>query len=316
MIIYKLPPMHKNHSPEILQIHNIEKTYESRKALKDFSLNVPKQSILGLLGPNGAGKTTLIRIITQIIAPDKGEIFFKGEKLSSAHTASIGYLPEERGLYKKMKVGEQLIYIAGLKEIPYRKAKELVASFLEKFDLSTWEKRKVEELSKGMQQKVQFIAAVIHHPELLILDEPFSGFDPINSQLLKEEIMKLRDEGTTIIYSTHRMETVEELCDNITLINNGEKLLEGNTQDIRKKYRDNLFFLRAKGTLPENGKTYNLISEKNNHEIIEARLKLRDGRSLNDFIHEVIDRIEIYDIYEELPGIHDIFITRIKEVSA
>jgi len=242
---------------EILQISNIEKTYESKKALKDFSLNVPKQSILGLLGPNGAGKTTLIRIITQIIAPDKGEIFFKGKKLSSKHTSAIGYLPEERGLYKKMKVGEQLIYIAGLKEIPYGKAKELVGFFLDKFDLRNWEKRNVEELSKGMQQKVQFIASVIHQPELLILDEPFSGFDPINSQLLKEEIINLRAQGSTIIYSTHRMETVEDLCDNITLINNGEKLLGGSIAEVKKKYSSNLFSLRGKGALPDNGKTYN-----------------------------------------------------------
>jgi ABC-2 type transport system ATP-binding protein len=301
---------------EILQIRHIEKTYDSKRVLKDFSLNVPKQSILGLLGPNGAGKTTLIRIITQIIAPDKGEMFFKGEKLSSRHTALIGYLPEERGLYKKMRVGEQLIYIAGLKEIPYREAKELVGSFLDKFDLRIWEKRNVEELSKGMQQKVQFIAAAIHQPELLILDEPFSGFDPINSQLLKEEIIKLRDQGSTIIYSTHRMETVEELCDNITLINNGEKLLEGSVPEIKKKYSNHLFSLLGKGSLPEHGKTYQVISQKGNAEMIEAKLQLHTGRSLNDFIHEVINEIEIHSIHEELPGIHDIFIARIKEVNA
>ena len=301
---------------EILQIRDIEKTYESRKALKGFSLNVPKKSILGLLGPNGAGKTTLIRIITQIIAPDKGEILFRGEILSSKHTAYIGYLPEERGLYKKMKVGEQLIYIAGLKEIPYRKAKELVGSFLEKFDLTAWEKKNVEELSKGMQQKVQFIASIIHQPELLILDEPFSGFDPINSQLLKEEIINLREQGSTIIYSTHRMETVENLCDNITLINNGEKLLEGSVPEIKKKYSSNLFSLHGKGSLSENGKTYNLISKKNNGETFEAKLGLLESKSLNDFILEVIDQIEIHSIHEELPGIHDIFIARIKEVNA
>jgi ABC-2 type transport system ATP-binding protein len=301
---------------EILQIRDIEKTYDSKKALKEFSLNVPKQSILGLLGPNGAGKTTLIRIITRIIAPDKGEIFFKGEKLSPEHTAAIGYLPEERGLYKKMKVGEQLIYIAGLKDLPHRKAKELVRYFLDKFDLAAWEKRNVEELSKGMQQKVQFIASIIHQPELLILDEPFSGFDPINAQLLKEEIINLRNQGSTIIYSTHRMETVGELCDNITLINNGEKLLEGNTQEIRKQYGSNLFSLSGRGNLPEQGKTYDLISQKNNEQNIEVKLRLHSGKSLNDFIHEVIDSIEIHSVYEELPGIHDIFIARIKEVNA
>jgi ABC-2 type transport system ATP-binding protein len=301
---------------EILQIRNIEKTYDSRKALKDFSLNVQKQTILGLLGPNGAGKTTLIRIITQIIGADKGEIFFKGEKLSARHTSVIGYLPEERGLYKKMKVGEQLIYIAGLKDIPYRKAKELVGVFLDKFNLLDWEKRNVEELSKGMQQKVQFIASIIHQPELLILDEPFSGFDPINSQLLKEEIISLRDQGSTIIYSTHRMETVEGLCDNMTLINNGEKLLEGSIPEIKKKYSSNLFSLQGKGLLPENGKTYQVISQKNLGEMININFRLHQGRSLNDFIHEVINFIVIHNIHEELPGIHDIFMARINEVNA
>jgi ABC-2 type transport system ATP-binding protein len=300
---------------EILQIHGLEKNYEQKKALKNFSLNVPKQSILGLLGPNGAGKTTLIRIITQIIAPDKGEIFFKGEKLSARHTSAIGYLPEERGLYKKMKVGEQLIYIAGLKDVPRQKAKQLVDFFLDKFDLRNWEKRNIEELSKGMQQKVQFIASIIHQPELLILDEPFSGFDPINSQLLKEEIIKLRDQGSTIIYSTHRMETVEDLCDNITLINNGEKLLEGSIPEVKKKYSSHLFSIHYTGTLQRSGKTYELISEKNNAGISEAKMRLKDNASINDFIHEVISGIEIQSIHEEQPAIHDIFIARIKEVS-
>jgi ABC-2 type transport system ATP-binding protein len=284
-------------------------------ALNNFSLNVPKQSILGLLGPNGAGKTTLIRIITQIIAADKGDIFFKGKKLSSKHTTSIGYLPEERGLYKKMRVGEQLIYIAGLKEVPYARAKQLVRFFLDKFDLGSWEKRNIEELSKGMQQKVQFIASIIHQPELLILDEPFSGFDPINSQLLKEEIIKLRDQGSTIIYSTHRMETVEDLCDNITLINNGEKLLEGSIPEVKKRYSSHLFSIRFIGKLQPNGKTYELISEKSNAGISEAKMRLKDNMSVNDFIHEVIGDIEIQSIQEEQPVIHDIFIARIKEVS-
>jgi ABC-2 type transport system ATP-binding protein len=301
---------------EILQIRHIEKAYESRKALNDFCLNVQKNSILGLLGPNGAGKTTLIRIITQIIAPDKGEIIFNGEKLSEKHTSLIGYLPEERGLYKKMGVGEQLIYLAGLKEMSYQKAREKVGYFLDRFDLKNWEKRKVEELSKGMQQKVQFIASVINQPELLILDEPFSGFDPLNSQILKEEIIHLKEQGSTIIYSTHRMETVEELCDNITLINNGEKLLEGSVPEIKKKYSSNLFLLRGKGSLHENGKTYQTISQKEKDEITEAKLKLHEGKSLNDFIHEVVDRIEIHSLYEEQPTIHDIFIARIKEVNA
>jgi ABC-2 type transport system ATP-binding protein len=302
---------------DILQIRGLEKKYEHKKALNNFSLSVPKQSILGLLGPNGAGKTTLIRIITQIIAPDQGEIFFKGEKLSSKHTSLIGYLPEERGPYKKMRVGEQLIYIAGLKEIPYRKAKKIVGSFLDRFNLKNWEKRNVEELSKGMQQQVQFIASVIHQPELLILDEPFSGFDPINSQLLKEEIIRLRDQGSTIIYSTHRMETVEELCDNITLINHGEKLLEGSIPEVKKRYSSHLFSIRYHGMLRSNGKTYELISEKiNTDDITEARMRLQADSSLNDFIHEVIDGIEIQSIKEELPGIHDIFMARIKEVKA
>ncbi|MFL5730765.1 MAG: ABC transporter ATP-binding protein [Cytophagaceae bacterium] len=300
-------------SRDILKIRNVEKKYGQKTALQDFSLNVPKQSILGLLGPNGAGKTSLIRIITQIIAPDKGDVLFNGEKLSPKHTSLVGYLPEERGLYKKMKVDEQLIYLAGLKEVSKIKAKQKIEYFLERFELMSWKKRIVEELSKGMQQKVQFIASVIHDPQLLILDEPFSGFDPLNSQILKEEMMRLKEQGCTIIYSTHRMETVEELCDTITLIDNGVKLLEGRVPEIKKQYNTERYRLRGRGRLPDTALTFDLQVQQTNQDITEARLQLKEGKILNDMIREVIGEFEIQNIEEDIPGIHDIFIARIRE---
>src|SRR5690606_30759373 len=211
----------------MLEIHNIIKQYAEHRALDDVSMTIPAGKIFGLLGPNGAGKTSLIRIINQITAPDEGHILFDGQPLSPDHIAQIGYLPEERGLYKKMEVGEQMIYLAQLKGFSKQQAKARLDHWFERLDMKAWWKKKIEDLSKGMQQKVQFIATVLHEPKLIILDEPFSGFDPINAQIIQDEILKLNQEGATIIYSTHRMETVEELCDHIALINKSKKILDG-----------------------------------------------------------------------------------------
>ena len=219
----------------ILSAKNIVKKYAAHTALDDVSLDIPAQSIFGLLGPNGAGKTSLIRIINQITGPDSGEVFFENEKLSPKHVEQIGYLPEERGLYKKMEVGEQALYLAQLKGMKKAEAKKKLKYWFEKFEIDAWWNKKVEELSKGMQQKVQFIVTVMHEPKLLILDEPFSGFDPINANLIKNEILNLKKQGSTILFSTHNMGSVEELCDNIALINRSKKIVDGSVKDIRKK---------------------------------------------------------------------------------
>ena len=225
----------------LLSVQNVTKHYATHVALKNVSIDVPEQSIFGLLGPNGAGKTSLIRIINQITGPDEGQILLHGKPLSPEDIAHIGYLPEERGLYKKMKVGEQALYFARLKGMSKVDAMKELKIWFEKFEMVSWWNKKVEELSKGMQQKVQFIVTVIHKPKLLILDEPFSGFDPINANLIRNEILELRKQGTTVIFSTHNMGSVEELCDNIALINKSEKILDGLVKDIRKAHRSNIY---------------------------------------------------------------------------
>src|SRR5882762_6353455 len=224
----------------ILSAKNIVKRYASHTALDDVSLDIPEQSIFGLLGPNGAGKTSLIRIINQITGPDSGELYFRGERLTQKHIEQIGYLPEERGLYKKMEVGEQALYLAQLKGMTKTEAKKKLKYWFEKFEIDAWWNKKVEELSKGMQQKVQFIVTVLHEPKLLILDEPFSGFDPINAKIIKNEILHLKQQGSTILFSTHNMGSVEELCDNIALINQSKKIVDGSVKDIRKEYKSNM----------------------------------------------------------------------------
>src|SRR5690606_17798246 len=235
----------KNHSNsflnikavDILSIENVSKHYAQHVALDNVSVNVPTQSIFGLLGPNGAGKTTLIRIITQIIEADNGKIQVNGQPLATHHVYEIGYLPEERGLYKKMKVGEQLLYLAQLKGLDKKEAMERIKVWFKKFDIGDWWGKNIEDLSKGMQQKIQFIATVLHRPKLIILDEPFSGFDPINANLIKDEILELRENGSTIIFSTHRMESVEALCDHIALINKSQKILDGSKKEIKNRFR-------------------------------------------------------------------------------
>lgn len=300
----------------IIEINNVSKSYGDYKALNNISINVPRQSIYGLLGPNGAGKTTLIRMLNQITAPDEGEIIFNGEKLNRNHISEIGYLPEERGLYKSMKVGEQAIYLAQLKGVSKKDAEKRLKQWFHKFGITDWWNKKVEELSKGMQQKIQFIVTVIHNPQLLIFDEPFSGFDPINVNLLKKEILELRDKGATIIFSTHNMASVEELCDNIMLINKGKKILEGSVYQIRQDYKDNKFevVLRNSETfdLPEN---FSLISE-NTDSNGETTLVINADKEINPniLINHLSEKGTIISYRELLPSMNDIFINKVNSL--
>ena len=300
----------------LIEIKNVSKTYGNYKALDNISINVPRQSIYGLLGPNGAGKTTLIRMLNQITAPDEGSIIFNGETLNRSHITQIGYLPEERGLYKSMKVGEQAIYLAQLKGVSQKDAERRLKAWFNKFGILNWWDRKVEELSKGMQQKIQFIVTVIHNPQLLIFDEPFSGFDPINVNLLKKEILELRDKGATIIVSTHNMASVEELCDNIMLINKGKKILEGSVYQIRQDYKDNKFevVLRNSETfdLPEN---FSLISE-NTDSNGETTLVINADKEINPniLINHLSEKGTIISYRELLPSMNDIFINKVNSL--
>ncbi len=302
---------------DILQINSVTKRYSNHVALSDVSIQVPERSVFGLLGPNGAGKTSLIRIINQITGPDSGEIFFKGHKLSPKDVEQIGYLPEERGLYKKMTVGDQVLYLAQLKGLSKQEAKKRLLYWFEKFEMLSWWKKKIEELSKGMQQKVQFIVTVIHQPELLILDEPFSGFDPINAQLIKNEILDLRKNGATVIFSTHNMGSVEELCDNIALINQSRKILDGSVKDIRKTYRSNTYNISFKGNalgftnaLWTGGEILNKHTEEDVHHMT---VKLVNGVSSGQFLQTIIPTCEIVSFTELIPSMNDIFIMKVNE---
>ncbi len=274
-----------------LEINNVSKTYGTKKVLDDISIKVPEKSIFGLLGPNGAGKTTLIRILNQITMPDTGQVMVDGHPLNPDDIYNIGYLPEERGLYKKMKVGEQAIYLARLKGMDRKEAEKRLRHWFMKFGIAGWWDKKVEELSKGMQQKVQFIVTVIHEPKLLIFDEPFSGFDPINVNLLKHEILELRDKGATILFSTHNMASVEELCDNIMLINKGEKILEGGVHDIKQRFKNHTYDVVYK---PFDGTG-------------ETRLTISSTQP-NELISDIIKKGELVSFNEILPSINDIFI--------
>ena len=303
----------------LIEINNVSKTYGNYKALNNISIKVPKQSIYGLLGPNGAGKTTLIRMLNQITAPDKGEIIFNGEKLNRKHISDIGYLPEERGLYKAMKVGEQAIYLAQLKGVSKKEAEKRLKQWFHKFGITDWWNKKVEELSKGMQQKIQFIVTVIHNPQLLIFDEPFSGFDPINVNLLKKEILELRDKGATIIFSTHNMASVEELCDNIMLINKGEKILEGSVYQVKQDFKDNNFEVVLRQQTTDNGQHplnlpegFAIVSEKNNING-ETTFVISADKNINPniLINHLTELGTIVSYRELLPSINDIFINKV-----
>jgi ABC-2 type transport system ATP-binding protein len=301
---------------DILAVDQISKAYANHQALKEVSITIPKQSIFGLLGPNGAGKTTLLRIINQIINADSGTITIKGEPLNSRHVEIIGYLPEERGLYKKMKVGEHLLYFAQLKGLKKAEAIKRIKYWFGKFEIPDWLHKKVEDLSKGMQQKVQFIATVLHEPELIILDEPFSGFDPINANLIKDEILELRERGSTIIFSTHRMESVEELCDHIALINEAEKILDGSKKAIKNAYRSNSYRVKHKNELNNLAPGYKLRrSTPLDEGGFESVVQLENGDSPNQLISSLMGGTEIYAFEEVIPSVNDIFIQKVKEVN-
>ncbi|MEI5986196.1 MULTISPECIES: ABC transporter ATP-binding protein [Sphingobacterium] len=299
----------------MLDIRHIVKQYANHTALNDVSFIVPKGQIFGLLGPNGAGKTSLIRIINQITAPDAGEIYFDGERLSPKHIGRIGYLPEERGLYKKMEIGEQLIYLAQLKGLSKQDAKQRIKYWFEKLQIESWWNKKVEDLSKGMQQKVQFVATVLHEPDLIILDEPFSGFDPVNAQIIQDEILELNKKGATIIYSTHRMESVEMLCDHIALINKSKLILEGSVKQIKNQYKNQTYkiqyVLKPEYTsLLEHSSLYEIIQ----HEVGEESkltIQLNPGINLNDVLLHLIPMMEIHQIFEIVPTMNEIFIDKV-----
>ncbi|MGI5914702.1 MAG: ABC transporter ATP-binding protein [Bacteroidales bacterium] len=293
---------------------NVTKQFGDFTVLDNVSISVPKQSIYGLLGPNGAGKTTLIRIINQIMGPDRGELYLNGHKLSQQDIASIGYLPEERGLYKKMKVGEQVLYLARLKGLSRSEAMSRIKLWFKRLEITGWWDKKVEELSKGMQQKVQFISTVLHEPKLLIFDEPFSGFDPVNANIIKNEILYLRDKGATIILSTHNMASVEELCDNITLINRSKSILEGKVSDIREQWSAKEYEIVIEGTKKiEENEHYTIISQSSSDSKTKVKLRANDGASINDILGKIIPIGEIISVNPTVPSMNDIFIRVVNE---
>ena len=303
----------------LLVAENIVKNYGDFRALNNVSIEVPKGSIFGLLGPNGAGKTTLIRIINQITMPDEGSVILDGEKLKSHHIRDIGYLPEERGLYKSMKVGEQALYLAQLKGLTKAQAKERLKYWFDKFEISDWWNKKIQELSKGMAQKIQFIVTVLHQPKLLIFDEPFSGFDPINANLIKDEILQLREEGATVIFATHRMESVEELCDHIALIHESNKILDGKLIDIKRQYKSNLFevgllsddktgvsqYLKERFEISQ--ATFKTINDE-----VKFNIKIDENQSANQLISHLTTKGELTHFVEVIPSVSDIFIQTVQ----
>lgn len=301
----------------ILSANNIVKRYASHTALDGVSIDIPQQSIFGLLGPNGAGKTSLIRIINQITGPDSGELFFEGRKLQPSDVEQIGYLPEERGLYKKMAVGEQALYLAQLKGMKKAEAQKKLKQWFEKFEIDAWWNKKVEELSKGMQQKVQFIVTVLHEPKLLILDEPFSGFDPINANIIKNEILELKKKGSTILFSTHNMGSVEELCDHIALINRSKKIVDGNVKDIRKQYRSNVYELQFTGNMMGFTNALwtdaKLLEHGTEEGLNTARVQLVGKTTTNDLLQALLPVVQVQSFREIIPSMNDIFIAAVND---
>lgn len=310
---------------DILSVENVSKAYSSHLALDDVSLSIPEGTVYGLLGPNGAGKTTLIRIINHITAPDSGRVLLDGHQLSEADVPNIGYLPEERGLYKKMKVGEQAVFFARLKGLSRADATRELRKWFEKFDILNWWDKRVEELSKGMAQKVQFIVTVLHRPRLLIFDEPFSGFDPINAELLKQEILRLRDEGATVIFSTHNMESVEALCDNFSLINRSHNILSGNVAEVRRRMGHNNYRLSFQGNPAD------LIAALDgkilSHTITEpvrdsggvtysGEFKLSPDTDMRQFLRSALDSVDLVSFDRALPSMNDIFIKAVEAANA
>ncbi|MBR9914264.1 MAG: ATP-binding cassette domain-containing protein [Algicola sp.] len=305
----------------LLVADSVSKNYGKFRALNDVSIAVPKGSIFGLLGPNGAGKTTLIRIINQITMPDTGQVILDGEPLKPEHIQNIGYLPEERGLYKSMKVGEQALYLAQLKGLTKQDAKKRLKYWFEKLEIGDWWHKKIQELSKGQAQKIQFIVTVLHQPKLLIFDEPFSGFDPINANLIKDEILQLREEGATVIFSTHRMESVEELCDHIALIHKSNKVLDGKLTDIKRQYRTNTFEVGLQTDTIGADKITEAIRErfevfpatfKNLNDDVKLNVKLNDNDSSNDLLSFLTSKALVHHFVEVIPSANDIFIQTVK----
>ncbi|PVX52646.1 ABC-2 type transport system ATP-binding protein [Balneicella halophila] len=300
----------------LLEAKNINKQFAKHKALDDVSISIPENSIFGLLGPNGAGKTTLIRIINQITAPDTGEVLFKGKPLKREDISRIGYLPEERGLYKKMKVGDQSIYLAQLKGLSKSEAKERLKYWFDRMHIMPWWDKKVQELSKGMAQKVQFVTTVLHNPELLIFDEPFSGFDPINTNLIKKEILDLKAKGTTIIFSAHDMPSVEEVCDHIALINNSKVILEGNIHSVKEKYKENNYQISYTGDLGlDEPSIYKTLHTKITDYTTDAVVKIVEGRK-NEMLRLLADRVNVKEFKEIIPSMNEVFIKAVEENNA
>jgi ABC-2 type transport system ATP-binding protein len=295
----------------LLEVENVVKQYAGHRALDGVSLEVTENTIYGLLGPNGAGKTTLIRIINCITAPDSGEVRLNGKKISPADVEHIGYLPEERGLYKKMKVGEQALYLAQLKGMSKSDAQKALKHWFVKFEIQAWWDKKVEELSKGMAQKVQFITTILHQPKLLIFDEPFSGFDPVNADLLKREILELKNNGATIIFSTHNMATVEDLCENISLVNKSKIVLQGNVADIRASNATNTYLLRSRNEVI--AADFQIIESKVKNGIFESIIRKEPGETNNEVLGKLLKQTEIITFDEILPTMNDIFIKTVKE---
>ncbi|MDR0994839.1 MAG: ATP-binding cassette domain-containing protein [Tannerella sp.] len=294
-----------------IETEAVVKRYSNHLALDKVSIGVPRGQIFGLLGPNGAGKTTLIRIINRITAPDSGGVRFDGHELRPEDVFRIGYLPEERGLYKKMRVGEQAVYLAQLKGVPYGEAKKRLKRWFEKFEIESWWNRKLEELSKGMQQKVQFIITAVHEPDLLILDEPFSGFDPVNANRIKQEILELKQAGKTIIFSTHNMASVEEICDEIALINQSHVVLAGQVREIRRRFRKRDFTLTVPAdgaTFPPETEVWSLLGEERHAETFDLRIHLKKEMSNSELLALLARNVEILSFTEEFPSMNEVFI--------
>ncbi len=303
-------------SQPIFRAENVSKAYAGHVAIENISITVPTGSIFGLLGPNGAGKTTFIRIINQITGPDTGQLWFDGQRLEEKHLGLIGYLPEERGLYKKMKVGEQALYLCQLKGLSKKVALERLKYWFEKFGIQAWWNKKVEELSKGMAQKVQFIVTVLHEPKLLILDEPFSGFDPINTNLIKAEILELKKKGTTIIFSTHNMASVEELCDHIALINNSKVILEGDVKEVRNRFRTKTYNIDFQGSMMQLSASLGTYGELIDHgpegDHMDATVRLLNGATTNQLLGNIMRTVEVRGFHEVIPSMNDIFIQAVE----
>jgi ABC-2 type transport system ATP-binding protein len=302
---------------EFFKAENVNKNFSGFQALTDVTISIEQGQIFGLLGPNGAGKTTLIRIINQITAPDSGMVYFEGRPLKTDDIYNIGYLPEERGLYKKMKVGEQAVYLAQLKGLDRRTALKRLKYWFEKFEIQSWWDKKLMELSKGMQQKVQFICTILHEPKLLIFDEPFTGFDPINTNLIKREILNLRDKGTTIIFSTHDMGSVEEICDSIALINKSKKILEGNVFEVKARYKTNTFDIVYKGdfgTIDSGlGSNYEILTHKESLYGNEMTIRHLNGNTNNELLLKIAPHVEIVSFSERIPSMNEVFIHVVEE---